>query len=137
MDPEYTDFHGHPIAVGSVVVYGCALGRSAALREAEVTGYTESGAIKITRPHEDLYWGRGGFRPDKPLSRVKTALYFPERTLVSPLTAEEFWSLRDREWAARPLVYGPEWEAQRSETIARNARDLREYQANHKPLVGF
>lgn len=42
-----TDWRGTPITEGALVIYGAPLGRSIALVEAEVVGFTKSGRVNV------------------------------------------------------------------------------------------
>lgn len=42
-----TDWRGTPITEGALVIYGAPVGRSIALVEAEVVGFTESGRVNL------------------------------------------------------------------------------------------
>lgn len=47
MTEQVTDWRGTPIIPGALVIYGAPVGRSIAMVEAEVVGFTKSGRVNV------------------------------------------------------------------------------------------
>lgn len=106
------DFIGTPIRVGDVIVYGAALGHSAALDEGEVVGISRRSssfgsdwAIRVRKgPVIDARWATddGQWQPNavEEWGRVQprdVTLYFPERLYVTGQSAEAFRQRKETE----------------------------------------
>lgn len=96
---EFKDWRGIPITVGSTVVYGATVGRSVALVEAEVSGFTPSGRIrvKIIRRAYGSTWASSKPQVDVGADRVTVVTELPPSDL--PLHSEKVQERKDQEEA--------------------------------------
>ncbi len=111
-----TDWRGTPITEGALVIYGAPVGRSIALVEGTVDGFTKSGRVNV----RVLRRAYGGGWSDREVVHVG-----PDRlTIVAelpptelPLLSEEIAARKARVEETRRRVASHDWPERREETF--------------------